>query len=86
MNESILHDEVIIANDGSQENTKQLIADFQKKFPVPLIHIWQVDINNRKTRIINKAISAANYDYIVKIDVEIIMNNHFVKDYLTFAK
>jgi len=86
MNQSILPNEVIIADDGSKENTKQLIADFQKKFPVPLIHIWQEDVKNRKPRIMNKAIAAANYEYIVEIDGDIIMNNHFVEDHLTFAE
>lgn len=86
MNQSILPNEVIIADDGSTENTKQLIADFQKKFPIPLIHIWHEDVKNRKPRIMNKAIAAAKYDYIIEIDGDIIMNNHFVADHLTFAE
>ena len=35
-NQTILPNEVIIADDGSGKNTKQLIVDFQKKFHVPL--------------------------------------------------
>jgi glycosyltransferase involved in cell wall biosynthesis len=85
LNQTVLPNEVIIANDGSREDTKQLIEVFQKKFPVPLIHIWHEDIKNRKPRIMNKAIAAAKYDYIVEIDGDIIMNKHFVEDHLTFA-
>ena len=34
LKQTILPNEVIIADDGSTEKTKQLIADFQKIFPV----------------------------------------------------
>jgi len=86
LNQTILPNEVIIADDGSGKDTKQLIANFQNKFPVPLIHIWQEDIKNRKPKIMNQAIALAKYDYIVEIDGDIIMNKHFIEDHLTFAK
>lgn len=84
--QTILPNEVIIADDGSGKGTKQLIANFQKKFPVPLIHIWHEDIKNRKPKIMNQAIAVAKYDYIVEIDGDIIMNKHFIEDHLTNAK
>lgn len=86
MNQTILPNEVIIADDGSTEATKSLIEDFQKKFPVPLIHIWHEDIKNRKPAIMNKAIAAAKFDYIIEIDGDIIMNRHFIEDHLRFAQ
>ncbi|RTY92390.1 glycosyltransferase family 2 protein [Flavobacterium sp. GT3R68] len=85
MNQTVLPNEVLIADDGSREDTKQLIEHFQKRFPVPLIHIWHEDIKNRKPKIMNAAIAAAKYDYIIEIDGDIIMNRHFVEDHLTFA-
>jgi glycosyltransferase involved in cell wall biosynthesis len=86
LNQTVLPNEVIIADDGSRENTKKLIEHFQTKFPIPLIHIWHEDIQNRKPRIMNKAIAAAKYDYIIEIDGDIIMNKYFVEDHLSFAK
>ncbi|MNQ69292.1 Chondroitin synthase [compost metagenome] len=86
LNQSVLPNEVIIADDGSKDDTKELINKFQKTFPVPLIHIWHEDIQNRKASIMNKAIAAAKYEYIVEIDGDIIMNKHFVEDHLTFAQ
>lgn len=86
LNQTHLPDEVIIADDGSKEDTKILIERFQEKFPIPLIHIWHEDIKNRKPRIMNKAIAAAKYDYIVEIDGDIIMNKHFIKDHLKNAE
>ena len=38
--QSKLPDEVIVADDGSGEETRQLIQEFQKDFPVPLHHVW----------------------------------------------
>lgn len=78
--------EVIIADDGSREDTKQLIDGMREHFPVPLIHIWHEDIKNRKPAIMNKAIAQAKGEYIVEIDGDIIMNRHFVEDHLTLAE
>jgi len=86
LNQSQLPNEVIIADDGSRTETKLLIESFQKKFPVPLVHIWHEDNQNQKPAIMNKAIAASKYDYIIEIDGDIIMNKNFVKDHLTFAQ
>lgn len=86
LNQTVLPNEVIIADDGSRDDTKELISAFQKTFPVPLTHVWHEDLGNRKAIIMNKAIAAAKHEYIVEIDGDIIMNKHFVEDHLTFAK
>ena len=86
LNQTILPNEVIIADDGSKNETKIMIERFQKTFPIPLIHIWHKDLKNRKPKIMNKAISKSNYEYIIEIDGDIIMNNHFIEDHLTFAQ
>lgn len=86
LEQTVMPNEVIIADDGSHDDTRKLIERYQKTFPVPLLHIWHEDIKNRKTRIMNKAIAAAAYDYIVEIDGDIIMNKHFIEDHLTFAE
>ncbi|AOW10923.1 glycosyltransferase family 2 protein [Flavobacterium gilvum] len=86
LHQTILPNEVIIADDGSTKDTKELISEFQKTFPVPLIHIWHEDLKNRKPAIMNKAIAASKYDYIIEIDGDIIMNKHFIKDHLDNAQ
>ncbi|MGC6431482.1 MAG: glycosyltransferase family 2 protein [Jejuia sp.] len=86
MHQSVLPNEVIIADDGSTEETKQLIEEFQKDFPVPLHHIWHEDKKNRKPAIMNKAIASSKFDYIIEIDGDIIMHKHFIKDHLSLAK
>ena len=86
LKQTILPNEVIIADDGSGEETKRLIQKYQHTFPVPLIHIWHEDNKNQKPKIMNKGIAVAKYDYIIEIDGDIIMNKHFIEDHLTFAK
>ncbi len=85
-NQSILPNEVIIADDGSKEDTTKLIQEFQKGFPVPLLHVWHEDNKNQKPAIMNKAIAKAKYEYIIEIDGDIIMHKDFVKDHLSLAE
>lgn len=85
-NQTVLPNEVIVADDGSKAETTKLIKKFQADFPVPLIHVWHEDNGNQKPAIMNKAIAKAQYDYIVEIDGDIIMHKDFIKDHLTYAK
>lgn len=86
LQQTILPNEVIIADDGSTNETKLLIENFQKTFPIPLLHVWHEDLKNRKPKIMNKAIAKSSYEYIIEIDGDIIMNKHFVEDHLQFAQ
>lgn len=84
--QTCMPDEVIIADDGSGEETKQLIEQFKKNFPVPLMHIWHEDKGFRKSIILNKAIAKAKGEYIIAIDGDIIIEKHFVEDHLALSE
>ena len=73
--------EVIIADDGSKEDTRFLIETFQKKIPVPLLHIWHDDVGFTKSIILNKAIAKAKGNYIIQVDGDCILHKDFVKDH-----
>lgn len=75
--------EVLIADDGSRHDTIELIRSFQLNFPVPLKHFWQHDDGFRKTIILNKTFKAANSNYIIQIDGDIVLHPHFIRDHLT---
>lgn len=81
-NQSTLPNEVIIADDGSKNDTKELVEKFQKNFPVPLIHSWQKDKGFRAAKSRNKAISKARFKYIILIDGDMILHKDFVKDHI----
>ena len=81
-NQVILPTEVIIADDGSTNETKQLIESFQNNFPVPLRHIWHEDKGFRRSAILNLAISKTDSDYIIQLDGDCIIHKNFVGDHL----
>lgn len=73
--------EIIIADDGSTAETKNLIEAFQAKFPVKITHLWQDDLGFRKTRILNQAIEAACGDYLIFLDGDCIVQPNFVAEH-----
>lgn len=86
MGQSVLPQEVIVADDGSGDDTSSLIKDFQQRFPCPLVHIWHEDTGFRLAAIRNKAIASAKGDYIIQIDGDIILHKHFVKDHIAILR
>lgn len=86
MVQDTLPDEVLIADDGSKEDTQELIKQYQKSFPVPLLHIWHEDEGFRLSAIRNKAIIQAKGDYIIQIDGDVILHPQFIADHKKFAQ
>jgi len=84
--QSRLPNEIVIADDGSTAETKTLIEKFQKKSPIPIIHLWHEDVGFTKAVILNKAIDQIKSDYIIQIDGDIIIHKHFVRDHVYYAK
>ncbi|MDE5808400.1 MAG: glycosyltransferase family 2 protein [Muribaculaceae bacterium] len=86
--QTMLPDEIIIADDGSGEKTQQLIRKWQQSplLPVPLKHIWQIDEGFRLAMIRNKAIAASNCEYIIQIDGDAFIHPKFIEDHLKMAK
>jgi glycosyltransferase involved in cell wall biosynthesis len=82
----ILPDEVVIADDGSGEETRLLIKSFQQDFPVPIKHVWQPDEGFQLAKIRNKGIAASSGDYIVQIDGDLILHPMFIADHIAFSK
>ena len=85
LNQSIMPYEVIIADDGSKDDTKALIDSYRDKFKVPLIHVWHEDKGFRLSEIRNKSINKATGNYIIQIDGDTILHKDFVKDHQKFA-
>lgn len=81
MIQTVMPKEVIVADDGSRQETIDLVKSYQQKFPVPLIHEWHEDNGFRKTIILNKALKKATGEYIVQVDGDIILHKDFIKDH-----
>lgn len=80
--QSLLNFEIILADDGSDSHTVELIHQYQQKSVVPLHHIWHEDKGFRKTTILNKAVMAAASDYLIFVDGDCIPHHHFVREHL----
>jgi glycosyltransferase involved in cell wall biosynthesis len=79
-------DEIIIADDGSGEDTRQLIATLKSRFNLPVKHIWHEDQGFRLAKIRNMAIASSTGDYIIQIDGDIIIHPEFIADHVKFAR
>lgn len=86
LRQTILPNEILIADDGSGKDTQDLIQKYQDQFPVPLIHIWHEDQGFQLAAIRNKAIARAAYPYIIQIDGDVVLDEHFIEDHLKIAK
>ena len=78
--------EILVADDGSGPATRELVAQWQQKLPVPLRHVWQEDLGFRKTIILNKSLAAATGDYIVLLDGDCVPHPRFVEDHARLAE
>jgi len=71
--------EVVIADDGSGPATCELLERMSPEVFYPLIHVWQEDEGFQKSRILNKAVTACNAEYIVMTDGDCIPREDFVQ-------
>src|SRR5262245_659867 len=60
--------EVVVADDGSASQTRDLIDAWKPKLGVPLAHVWQEDRGFRLAEIRNRAAAASAGDYLVFLD------------------
>ncbi|MFO7560245.1 MAG: glycosyltransferase family 2 protein [Desulfobacterales bacterium] len=79
-------DEVIVADDGSKADTRDLVDRFMNFFPGKLLHVWHEDRGFRAAEIRNKAIAGSSGDYIVSLDGDCIPERHFVEDHMLLAE
>ncbi len=78
--------EVIVTDDGSQPATRELLRRLARDYPVRLVHLWQPDDGARMSRARNRAIAAAQGDYIILLDGDMVAERHFIADHRTFAR
>ena len=73
---------VIVGDDGSTDETRELVEKYQKIFPVPLKYIWQSDEGFRLAMIRNKCVAEASGEYIIQIDGDLYLHKNFIDDHL----
>ena len=71
--------EMVIADDGSGPETKELIDSMAEKVFYPIKHVWQEDDGFQKSKILNKAIMACDAEYILMSDGDCIPRKDFLQ-------
>ena len=78
--------EIVIADDGSTSETKELLSLFSSKFKYPIVHVWQEDDGFQKSKILNKAILKSNSEYLLFTDGDCIPRKDFVAMHLKYQE
>lgn len=78
--------EIIIADDGSSEETNNLITTFKKQSKLKIHHVWHEDQGFRKTVILNKAIKKSQYDYLIFTDGDCVLRADFIETHMTLRQ
>ena len=78
--------EVIVADDGSREDTAAMVRAMVPDFPVPLKHVWQEDLGFRAARVRNLGIAASSGEYVIFIDGDLMLHPAFVADHLALIR
>ena len=82
--QTLLPDEIIVADDGSRAGTGNIVESLAKISPVPVLHSWQQDKGFRLARSRNRAIAKARGEYIILVDGDVVLEKHFVEDHYKF--
>ena len=78
--------EIIIADDGSTDSTREVIESIKQLYPTPITHLWQEDQGFRKTKILNQAIASAHGEYLVFLDGDCITQPDFIARHRQLAQ
>ena len=77
-------DEIVVADDGSKDETRQLIERYQQF--LPLKHVWHEDCGFRKTKILNEALKTAESEYLIFTDQDCVPRRDFIATHERFAR
>jgi len=82
--QSVLPSEVLVADDGSTSETRDVVRVMRKLFKhlFPIIHVWQEDDGFRKPKILNETVRQSNGNYLIFIDGDCMAHRHFIRAHI----
>lgn len=78
--------EVVVADDGSSEDTKKIVDFWKEVSPFPVIHSWQEDLGFRLARSRNLAVSRSHGKYLIFLDGDCFVKRDFVAFHRNFGE
>ena len=76
--------EIVIADDGSTSDTKELINKYNSKLKIS--HAWHEDSGFRAAKIRNEAVKMSSGEYLIFIDGDCMAFNDFIKKHREFSE
>ncbi len=83
--QTVMPGEIIVTEDGEATENKTLLDLWRDKLEIPLIHLTQKDIGNRKPLATNKGILASRGAYLIFLDGDCVLHRDFTKAHLDLA-
>lgn len=80
------HFEVLVADDGSTDETRRVVRDFTIKAPFTVRHVWHEDRGFRLAAIRNLALSQARGEYVLFLDGDCIASPHWIGNHRLLAE
>ncbi|UCC24318.1 MAG: glycosyltransferase family 2 protein [Gemmatimonadales bacterium] len=78
--------EILVADDGSGDETGEVVDRVAEETGLPLVHVWHEDRGFRKTEVLNRAIRAAAAEYLIFTDGDCVPRRDFVATHLGLAR
>jgi len=79
-------DEVLLADDGSDDETRAVFGEWPGVQSARSEHVWHKHDGFRRSRILNAAIAHARSDYVVFLDGDTLPHPRFVADHQMLAE
>lgn len=78
--------ELLIADDGSTPDTREVVESFRHRIGVPMVHVWHEDSGFRAAAIRNRAVARTHADYVVFTDGDCVPPRDFVAAHRRLAE
>ncbi len=78
--------EVLVADDGSRDDTRAVVVDASRAAPVKIRHFWQEDRGFRAGAARNRSTAAAHGDYVIFLDGDCVPRPHFIARHRALAE
>jgi glycosyltransferase involved in cell wall biosynthesis len=78
--------EVLVADDGSRDDTRALVEQAARDAPLRIVHVWQADQGFRAGAARNRAVAQARGEYLVFLDGDCVPRPDFVAQHRRLAE
>ena len=84
--QSVSDFELLVADDGSTDDTRRLVEEHTARAPFRLRHVWQEDLGFRAGAARNRAAAQSSAEYLIFADGDCVPARDFVRQHLALAE